>query len=257
VLMRLGEQSGIRMICSSLADVRVELLQGSAIVEASDSAPGTSVTVSYQEWSVQMANKGTYRIDSDPARVQVRDGRLSVWTADNIEPIPVEKGTELPFTEELKAEPSNGDSHDSLSDWADGRSESISADNAIAANIQDPGYMSLPGLPPDGFTYFPMLGLYSSGVGIYNPYGLNQTGLTTTVYQPGFYSIYLPGYTRRPGFLGLLPSPGTGLQRLPYSPIRIGAPGTMPRPIIGAPRPITPPVARPVVPSPRGGIVRH
>ena len=261
VLMRVGEQSAIRMISSALNDTRVELLQGSAIVDASEPSPGTSVTVTYQDWSVQLADKGSYRIDCDPPRVRVRDGQLSVWSARDIEPVSVNKGNELQFGETLTPEKAESDPHDSLSDWADGRAESVSADNAIAADIQDPGSMSFPGLPPDGFTYFPMLGLSPVGSALYNP-TVYQPALP--VLQPGFYSIYLPGYTRRPSLLGL-PIGGfggatglTGLHGSPYSPVRIGIPGsTLPRPIGVGPRPIMPPVTRPVTPAPRGGVVRH
>ena len=263
VLMRIGDQSAIRMISSALNDTRVELLQGSAIVDASEPSPGTSVTVTYRDWSVQLADRGSYRIDCDPPRVRVHDGRLSVWSAEDIEPISVDKGNELEFGDTLTPEKSDGDPHDSLGDWANGRAESVSADNAIAADIQDPGSMSFPGLPPDGFTYFPMLGLSPAGSAVYNPALVYQT--TVPALQPGFYSIYLPGYTRRPSLLGL-PIGGfggttglTGLHGSPYSPIRFGLPGQTPRPIGVGPRPIMPPVTRPVTPAPgpRGGVIRH
>jgi hypothetical protein len=252
------------MVSSALTDTRVELLEGSTIVDAADSAPGTSVTILHGGWSMQLADKGSYRIDCDPPRVQVRDGRLAVWNDTNIEPVAAGNGTELALVENPAPQKLDGESHDSLSDWSDGRDQSISADNAIAANIQDPGSMSFPGLPPDGFTYFPMLGLYPVGSALYTSSGIYPSGIASP-YQPGFYSIYLPGYTRRPTSLGLpIPINGLGVglhgPYSPYSPIRIGVPGSiLPRPIGVGPRPVTPPVTipRPVAPTaPRGGI-RH
>ena len=63
------------------------------------------------------------------------------------------------------------------------------------------------------------------------------------MYQPGFYSIYLPGYTHRPLVLGL---PAGGLGRSIFQPTRVGLPGSLPRPPIT--RPVIPPApAHPVV----------
>ena len=100
-------------------------------------------------------------------------------------------------------------SGDSLSDWADGRGESIAADNAITAQIDEDPASQTTGL--DSFTYFPSLGMPSLGMdssGLYSSY---------TPYQPGFNSIYLPGYTYPPIMLGLL-GHGMGIYvpRLPW-----------------------------------------
>ena len=265
VILRLGEKSAVRMLSSSLADTRVELTAGSAIVDAAnDPAPGTSVTIIFEDWNLHPDRKGVYRVDCDPARLHVRDGELAVWTDENIEPVSVEAGEQMPLEADAAPEKSGDDPSDSLSDWANGRSQSVSADNTIAANIEDPGTMTIPGFPADNFTYFPMLGVYSIGSSYPGLYG-SQPGMTTPVYQPGFYSIYLPGYKRLPGFIGLgLTGIGHGIGvGLPYSPIHIGVPGTrlpgigMPRAPIGIPRPGTP-VVRPVTPiAPRPGGIRH
>jgi hypothetical protein len=156
---------------------------------------------------------------------------------------------DLPFADVLTPGKSTVEPPDALNDWAEGRAQSISADNAIAADIQDPASISGSYLPADAFTYFPLLGYPSlgSGLGTYgSTYGsLYQSGLYGTVgpYQPGFYSIYLPGYTYRPLLLRL---PLGGLGRPLYSPSypsRFGLPpgSTLPRPPVT--RPITPPPA--------------
>jgi len=135
----------------------------------------------------------------------------------------------------LVPEQSSGRSNDGLSDWANGRSESISADNAITAQIDEDPASRTAGL--DNFTYFPFLGVA--------PLGLGSYGGGLSLYQPGFNSIYLPGYTYRPLLLGLA---GLGLRtylpgalRMPAPPRRIGlSPG------IGTIGPMPRPVARPV-----------
>ena len=121
-------------------------------------------------------------------------------------PVTVEQGNDLPLEAVLAPEKSAVDAPDSLRDWADGRAQSISADNAIAADIQDPATMNSAYAPMDAFTYFPLLGYPSPAQttgGVYggvSPYPSSLYG--TGLYQPGFYSLYLPGYTYRPLLLG-------------------------------------------------------
>jgi hypothetical protein len=157
---------------------------------------------------------------------------------------------EMPFAAVLAPAKLTGNGRDALNDWADGRAQSIAADNEIAANIQDPGTMPASALLPDSFTYFPMLGVPSytsslSGVGSLGLYG------GSSVY-PGFYSIYLPGYTRPPSFPGLrgigrLGSfGGFGVPHSPTPPSRVLAPISPVR------SPSTHPT--PVHPAPHGGM---
>jgi len=245
VFLRVGEKSSIRMVSTALTSTKVELLGGSAMVESADAAAGTSVTFIYKNWTVRQAREGSYRVDADPPRVQVRGGTAEVAAAGDA-PVTVERGNDLPLEGVLVPEKSAMDAPDSLRDWADGRAQSISADNAIAADIQDPATMTGSYAPMDAFTYFPMLGYPSlaSTAGVYGGLSPYQSGLYGSgLYQPGFYSLYLPGYRYRPLLLGL---PSLGAGRSPYAPIRLGNGLTGPRyPVT---HPITPPpTSRPTV----------
>jgi hypothetical protein len=245
VFLRVGEKSAIRMVSTSLADTKVELLAGSAMVESAEAAAGTSVTLMYKNWTVRQAHEGSYRIDCDPPRVQVRGGKVEVAAAGDA-PVTAEQGEYVPLEAVLAPEKSPVDVPDSLNDWSEGRAQSISADNAIAADIQDPATLanSSAYTPMDAFTYFPLLGYPSmvSTVGTYGGISPYQSALYGTgLYQPGFYSLYLPGYTYRPLLLGLH-GIGLGAGHSPYSPIRLGT-GTG----ITAPRP---PLTRPIAPPP-------
>jgi hypothetical protein len=259
VFLRVNEASAIRMISNALSDTRVEVVAGSAMVDSVEPAAGTSVTLTYKGWIVHQPGKGAYRIDCDPPRVWVREGEAEVSTAGGGAPVSVGRGMDLPFAAVLVPERSNGESHDALSDWADGRTQSIAADNAIAANIEDPASMSGSDFPMDTFTYFPMLGYPAYSMSLSNPYGAlgsYPSGVygSSGLYQSGFYSIYLPGYTRPPLLLGLpvgrLPvygAPiGIGVSRFPIAGSPIMHPVT--------PRPVT--VSRPVTgsPMPRGTV---
>jgi len=216
VFIRVGERSAIRLVANDLADTKVELRAGSAIVDSAEPNADTSVTLIYKDWKVHFLQKGVYRIDSDPPCLYVRQGEAEVLARAGEDPISVARGMSLPFASVLVPERSdeaaNLVSRDNLSDWENGRSESIVADNAIAAQIDEDPAARDAGL--DSFTYFPFLDVPSLGMGLSGAYS------SYAPYQPGFNSIYLPGYTYRPIMLGLV-GRGLGIY-LPSPPLRIG-----------------------------------
>jgi hypothetical protein len=236
VFLRMGERSTIRMVANDLADTQVELQRGSVIVDSGEPNSGTSVTLIYKAWRVQILQKGVCRIDSDPSppRLWVRQGEAAVFAGPAGQPIFVARGMSLPFGDVPVPERSSEEPSDALSDWANGRGESIAADNAITAQIDEDPASGTPGL--DGFTYFPFLGVPSLGLVSSSPYG------SFTLYQPGFNSIYLPGYTYPPLMLGLV---GRGFRTYwPSPPRRIGVspgagtPVSVPRAPVLRPAPV-------------------
>jgi hypothetical protein len=244
VFLRMSERSAIRMVANDLTDTRVELLAGSAIVDSEELSSGTSVTLIYKDWNVHFLQKGVYRIDSEPPRLWVRQGEAEVSAGVTGGRVSVKHGMDLPFAAVLVPERSIDEPFDALSNWANGRNQSISADNAIAANIQDPASMNTMSFALDGLTYFPMLGVSPVGAGLSSLY--NSLGTI----QPGFNSIYFPGYTYRPLFLGLVP--GGFRSRVGVSPgvgAGIASPRT-PSPV----RPGPPPRLAPGRPAPHGGV---
>ena len=233
VFVRIGERSTIRMIANQLSDTRVELLAGSALVDSAEPSPNTSVTLLCKKWSVHFLERGTYRLDSDPARLWVLQGRAEVLADSHGGAITVGEGMDLPFAPVLVPERSIDRPRDALSTWAEGRQQAIYADNAIAANIQDPASMDSLSSGLASFTYFPTLGLPALGLSWSSPYS------SFSPYQPGFNSIYLPGYTYLPLLLGLgqvgFPPP---LRLPPYRlpPLRLPPHGG----VLPLPRPATP-----------------
>jgi hypothetical protein len=236
VFLRMGGRSAIRMVANDLSDTQVELQAGSAIVDSGEPNLDTSVTLIYKDWRVHIVQKGSYRIDSDPPRLRVRQGQAEVFAGPAAQPIAVESGMSLPLASVLVPERLSWESGDALSDWASGRSESISADNAITAQIDEDPATSAPGM--DGLTYFPFLGASPLGLGSQSLYS------SYTPTQAGFNSIYLPGYTYLPLLLGV------GGRRFPtYGPLSPGRIGFAPGAGGIAPVPRAPivrmPVARP------------
>jgi hypothetical protein len=264
VFLRLGENSAIRMVSNQLADTKVELERGAAIVESAGPTPDTAVTLTHKDWNIRFLEKGEYRIETDPARVIVTQGRAEVAAVGG-PPVSVLQGMSLPLEKLLAPEQANDLLTDSLSTWSEGRDQSISADNAILAQIDEEPDARTAG--QDSFTYFPMLGALPS-------YGMTTPGLygsSMSPYQPGFNSLYLPGYVYAPVIVGLIGRVPSGLgvagQRgvrtyVPVSPLpRIGGfPRTggvvvaQPRVPVGgvgvgvrpAPVRVAPPVAHPV-----------
>jgi hypothetical protein len=241
VFLRIGKQGAIRMVANNLADTRVELLAGSAIVGSDQPTSNTSVTLICRKWKVHFLREGTYRIDSEPPRLWVDQGKAEVSAEDKALPVSVEQGMDLRFAAVLVPEPSINEPADELSDWSKGRSESISTDNAIAAKISDdPTTAATSDLGPGMVTYFPLLGLSSLGLGLSSPYNSFFSPYNSFApYQPGFNSIYLPGYTYQPFLLGLRIigiSPRVG-PRLPGSVLPRG-PLPRPAPIGPVPRPL-------------------
>jgi hypothetical protein len=254
VFLRMGENSSIRMLSNDLANTRVELETGSAIVDSSDPASGTAVTLIFRSWQVSSADAGTYRIDSDPPRVWVLKGDADVVTGEK-RPVAVAEGMDLPLTAALRPEDSSTQPTDSLSEWAKGRGDSIATDDTITQKIDNDPLSQMPDF--QGFTYFPFVGVPYMGMGLYSSrYG---SAFPTQPTQPGFYSMYLPGYTYAPSVL-LLPSRIGRIAAPPFSVV-VPHPGRVPYPG-RAPYPIAParPGVRPVphaAPAPAHPMLHH
>jgi hypothetical protein len=242
VFLRMGDQTSIRMVANQLSDTRVELLRGSVIVDSAQPGSGTSVTLLYKDWRVHFPEQGVFRIDSDPPRLWVFNGKAEV-SGSKGDTLLVGPGKNVPFTAVLAPNQSIDRPHDALSQWTEGRQQSIFADNTIAANIQDPASLTPANAGIDTLTYFPMLGLPSTGPAsssLYSSFG---------TYQPGFNSVYFPGYTFFPGYAYLPMFPGglipAGFATSPRSPYVGGLPvGSNPiHPVhspIGSPLPVRP-----------------
>ena len=216
VFLRVDENSAIRMLSNQLSDTRVELLSGSAILEANEAAPDRKAKLIYKDWRVRVPQRGVYRIDAEPAQLRVYKGDVEVSTEGQTELVSVKAGEVLPFAEVLVPEQSTTADGNDFKNWAMSRSQAVSADDATAAAIvDDPNQLDTAGLPAGGgFSYFPPTGLPS--LGITNPYGLSFW----SPYQSALSPIYYPSYIYGPRYLGWPVSPG--LYPLRTSPYRVG-----------------------------------
>ena len=155
VFLRVGDDSAIRMVSNQLADTRVELLRGSAIVEANPEGTGTKVTLVFKNWQMKVPQKGVYRIDSEPAKLETYKGEVEVSAQGKTDAVTVKEGESLPLAAVLVTEKAAEMGSDGFKDWAMMRSQAVSADNAISAQItDDPSKIDASGLAMGGITIF-------------------------------------------------------------------------------------------------------
>ena len=120
VFLRLGEDSGIRMLSNSLDDTRVEVTSGAAMVEVDQIPKDNAITLVYKDTNITLLKHGLYRVDSSTARLRVYDGEATVASGSGKLTLRSNKQTFLDGT--LLAE--NFDKNagdDELYRWADRR----------------------------------------------------------------------------------------------------------------------------------------
>jgi hypothetical protein len=80
VFLWLGPHSAIRMEQNSLSDVRVELLQGFAVIQAQQMLPGNAIMLLHGSSQVRVSDESLYRFDSSSSRLNVLAGSADVTT---------------------------------------------------------------------------------------------------------------------------------------------------------------------------------
>lgn len=224
--LRIGANSAIRMVSNQLDDTRVELLNGSAVLnQGSDTLADTSVTILCNFDQVHIKKAGRYRFDTVPPQVKVESGEAEV-TADD-KSVEAGAGDVVPFEGKLTARKLLSGSNDSgvtkpgddLDNWNASRDSTVAENNSAAAasdlsgvidgwqNNPDSVLQSLgippyiPGMssmvPPPGYGSSLYGGAYGSslyGPGLYGStlYGSSLYG--SALYGPGFspYGLYGP-----------------------------------------------------------------
>jgi hypothetical protein len=255
VFLRLGENSSIRMLDERLISTRVEILDGTAMVESDDpqmSVKDSPVTLIYRDFDIQPVKHGLFEISSgqgqDPAELKVFKGEAVVETAGNR--VDVREGHLMPFTAAMAEEKFSDKSGDDLYVWTRDRSESLAAANVVSAQSMSSsagsgyygvgsGYGSgygygnsgLYGMSPwgGGWFYNPYLSMFtfvpSAGV-FWNPWGYG-------FFSPGLVGSYFPASTltafNRPGATGAIArglTPSVGTASALGSPIRSASTGS-------------------------------
>jgi hypothetical protein len=187
VFLRVGENSAIKMITNRLIDTRLELLSGSALVEADELLKDNGVTIVYQDYAIQLLKKGVYRFDSEPPALRVYEGdAMALYNGKSEE---IKPGHLLAMNGELKTAHFEKDKDaDELYLWSRDRSQYLAMANVSAAqSVNNSGmYWGASNWAWNPFfgmyTFVPMAGVY------YNPFGYS-------FWSPySVYSYLLPYY---------------------------------------------------------------
>jgi len=171
VFLRLGENSSFRMITNRLIDTRIELVTGSAVVEADEIGKDTGVAIVCKDATVSLRKTGVYRFDLQPAGLRVYSGEASVQL--NGQNLVVPGGKMLPFEGESAGVVTKFDKEDtdSLTRWSRRRGEYVAMANVSAAkSLRESGsslYSSVWQWNPyfGMMTFIPARGVLSSAYG--------------------------------------------------------------------------------------------
>jgi hypothetical protein len=124
VFLRVGDNSAVRLVSPGLADTRVEVLRGQAIVEVAQLFKDNNLSVMMNGASTRLEKEGLYAFNAGSRLVQVFDGQATVEQADRH--LDLKKGRQLFIGGAWKAahfDPNSQATQDSLYAWSNLRSE--------------------------------------------------------------------------------------------------------------------------------------
>jgi hypothetical protein len=193
VFLRVGDESEVKMISPDLADTKVAVVKGSAILEVDELFKENNLAVLVGGTSTRIDQKGLYDFNADQSLISVLDGKATVREGEA--QVTLQKGREVAFAspEPLKAQKfdKNVLEASSLYRWSQLRSQYEAQANLNAAQTvvvyggwYGPGWYWAPfwsyysSLPASGILYNPF------GWGFYSPISLRQFGYVRQVGTP-------------------------------------------------------------------------
>ncbi len=215
VYMRIGENASIKMFTNRLIDTRLEILSGSAVVEAADIVKDNNLTILAGDATVAIVKHGLYRFDMADHSIKVFDGTASV--ALNGQTTLLGQGRLLRVENGQPVfDKFNKDDTDALDNWSRRRAEQVARANPSSAKqIYDSGcggwqfgsslaaqtgaYDPYGPCSCGGWQYNQWYGLVTyipCGAAIYSPYGYRYWGpmnVMQAFYLPPQYPAYYGG----------------------------------------------------------------
>ncbi len=187
VFLRVGENSAIKMISNRLADTRVELLSGSALVEVAEVMKDNAVTLLVNDAAISLTKMGLVRLETATG-IRVYKGEAQVLIAGGAMQT-LKEGGEFLFDGNVVAKFDVKES-DPLFRWSNRRAEYIAMANVASANMVQKNGNSY---SSSGWVYNPYYGMMT-----YLPFGngLFRSPFGYTYYTPsrviGYYRSYAP-----------------------------------------------------------------
>jgi hypothetical protein len=225
VAMRVGENASFKMLTNRLIDTRLEILTGSALIEATEIVKDNNLTILAGEATVAIAKHGLYRFDMATNSFKVFDGTASVTV--NGQTLLVGQGRMMTMENgQPVIEKFNKDDLDALDNWSRRRAEQVARANASSAKqVYDSGCVPSSGgyggygrygtsnwaavnntnpnspcyNPCGGWRYNPWFGTVTylpCGNNIYSPYGYRYWApgnVMRAFYRPPVQSPTMPG----------------------------------------------------------------
>lgn len=226
VVLRIAENSSVRMISTRLIDTRLELLAGSAVVEADQIAKDTSITILCKQGVITLPKPGLYRFDTEPAQLKVFKGDADVDLGGATTTVSSAHMIAL-NGETASVQKFDPEDTDALDRWSHRRGSYLAMANTSAAQTlvnsggvgsyagiwgnggYYPGYGNLAGWGMQGCasawmwnTYYSMMTYMPCYGSLFSPYGYRFW----SPYTIGYYSGYAPaiwgGGASRTGLTG-------------------------------------------------------
>jgi hypothetical protein len=196
--LRIGHNSEVVIQSIGLANIQLQVVRGSAMIEAADLVKDTVMQVSMNGATTQIEKRGLYEFDANQQLVRVLDGKAKVVEAARVKQI--DKGDQVVLTSaNLKSHSFDKQlaESDPLYVWSSARSEAEAESNVkLASNIAvyggwygpgwywDPFWADYAFLPGAGFLYSPF------GWGFYSPGFVYAAPFYRGYYGHGFAAVH-------------------------------------------------------------------
>jgi hypothetical protein len=209
--LRLAENSSVRMITNRLVDTRLEVLEGSALVEIAEKQKDNSVTMVYKDATLSLLKAGLYRVDAQSSMVRVYRGEMLAESGS--QRLTLSDSKSLNLTGVWAVSKFDNKTGDSFYRWASRRATYLAMANVSSArSMSGAGRSSF----TSGWMWNPYMSMYT-----FVPYnGVYASPFGCLFYSPQVvYQVYSP----RPSGGGYYSGSGSSMG---YSPMAHTASGT-------------------------------
>ncbi len=207
VFLRIAEHTSVRMLSNALADTRLEVVSGSALVEVGALLEHNAISFEASGVHMELAKKGLFRIDATPASLRVYEGQARVTAG--LESLAARKGHQIDLEiEKLTDARFDTKETDAFYRWSSRRAEYVAAANVISARVtSNSDYSSSFTSNPGAWSWNPYFGMFtflpSSGV-YWSPFGaaFYSPGMAWAAYVPQRGLLAIPSYGAPLGMRG-------------------------------------------------------